>query len=347
MRRKRIGLLTCAVVVAVLSGCQLGYYGQAIKGHWSLMSKRQPVAEALADPATPRRVRDNLRLAEEVLDFAADRMGLPARGVYRQYVALESRAVVWNLMAAPAFSLTPETWCYPFAGCVSYRGYFDREAALRAARDLDEQGFDTYVGGAAAYSTLGWFNDPLTTPMLNRSRADMVDLLLHELVHRRLYVKGDTRFNESLATMVAREGTTRFMAGHDLTVDLERWRDVDRARAAFLAMVSDTRAALIRLYASDVPEWTLTERKDRLIGELRQRYQSERRQLPALDSYQGFFQGPLNNAQLNGVGDYYGLVPAFQALLLGCGGHWPCFWEQVERLADDQQARWHWQQEIP
>lgn len=320
----------------LLSGCQLGYYGQAVKGHLDLMGARQPVADVVADPETPVAVRRQLALAGDVLTFADESLALPARNVYQDYVHLRDDAVVWNVVAAPPYSLEPRTWCYLLLGCLSYRGYFDRADAEALAEKLDAEGRDTYVGGAIAYSTLGWFADPLTTPMIDRSGPALVELLIHELVHRRLYIRDDTRFNESLATMVAREGTLRYLARHDLQVDLDRWQQRDRARDAFLALVGETREQLGELYTSGADEATMAERKAALIEGLRENYRARAEQLPALRAYAGFFEGRLNNARLNGVHDYYGLVGTFQEVLLSCGGHWDCFWEAVEVLADKE-----------
>lgn len=318
-----------------LSGCQLGYYGQAMKGHFSLMHQREPVERVLANPDTPDPVRRQLALAEDVLGFAERDLALPAEGVYRGYVHLDRDAVVWNVMAAPRFSFQPKTWCFLFVGCLSYRGYFQEAAAREQADKLAAEGWDTYVGGAIAYSTLGWFDDPLTTPMIDRSGPALVELLIHELVHRRLYIADHTRFNESLATMVAREGTLRYLAHHDLAVDLDRWRRRDQARDAFLDLVGDTRDKLATLYAGDLPPEAMGEQKAALIEALRQAFRARAEAVPGLEAYAGFFEGTLNNARLNGVHDYYGRVGDFQKILLSCGGQWPCFWRRVEALADD------------
>lgn len=343
-RRWYAGVVPCAVLGAslLLGGCQLAYYGQAVKGHLSLMSQREPVAKVIADEATPEPVRHRLRLSARVLDYAAAEMGLPAERVYRDYVALEADAVVWNVLAAPRLSLTPYTWCYWFLGCFAYRGYFDPQAARDEARRLADEGNDTYISGAVAYSTLGWFADPLTTPMIDTSDAGLVERMLHELTHRKLYIRDDTRFNESLATMVAREGTLRYLAHHDLGIDPRHWLQRDAGRAAFLALVDDTRQALARLYASDGSESDKLRAKAALIRNSRARYAEQAVRIPGLMAYRAFFNGPLNNAQLNGVQDYYGLVPAFQRLLLDCGGEWHCFWARVKTLANDDSARQAW-----
>lgn len=323
--------LLAAALLLPLSGC---YYAQAIQGHWSLMAKREPVAKVLADPQTSAAIAGQLRFSEQVLDFAGQALSLPTEDVYQQYVPLEGEAVVWNVLAAPAFSLTPKTWCYPVVGCVSYRGYF-REAAARAQADkLAAKGFDTWVGGAIAYSTLGWFDDPLTTPMLHYPQPALAELLIHELAHRRLYIKNDTRFNESLATLVGREGAVDFLAASGQPLPEGYWARRERLRQAFLAIVEAAREELAELYGSAQEPGAVAVQKAAIQQRARQRFAEQQQQLPELAGYQDFFAGPLNNAQLNGVSDYNGLVPAFAAILASCERRWPCFWQQVEALAE-------------
>lgn len=329
--RSGVALLILSVTLA---GCQLGYYGQAISGHFSLMGKREPVAEVLADPDTPEGVAEQLAFSQQVIDWAGPALGLPTDDVYHQYVALDQDAVVWNVLAAPRWSLTPTTWCYPLLGCVSYRGYFSREKADHEAAKLAEKGMDTWVGGAIAYSTLGWFADPLTTPMLNRSRPALAELLIHELTHRRLYIPNDTRFNESLATLVGREGALLFFAEHDIALNEEALAQQDRAEKAFLTIIEDTRVALAELYEAEQTPSLLESGKARIQQQSRERFQQEQLAMPALAGYRGFFDGPLNNAQLNGVSDYNGYVPAFARLLSQCQRDWTCFWQQVGNLAE-------------
>lgn len=326
-----------------LSGCQLAYYSQAIHGQLSLMNKREPVARVIKDPNTPPAVRQRLTLSAKVLAYAAGDMDLPATDVYQDYVPLNRNAVVWNVLAAPPYSLEPRTWCYLVVGCLSYRGYFHESDARAEAERLAEQGEDTYVSGAIAYSTLGWFRDPLTTPMIDRSQAGLVDLLLHELTHRRVYIANNTRFNESLAVMVAREGTRRYLAHHDLGVNMTRWRRRGAARQAFLDLVGGARDELAHLYASGRGREAMEAGKAAVITRLRRDFQARSKQVPGLKNYARFFDGPLNNAQLNGVQDYYGLVPAFRKLMRDCGGQWACFWQRVDHLAGDADARRAWE----
>jgi predicted aminopeptidase len=313
MRVLRVATLAC---MTLLGGCQLGYYSQAAKGHLSLMGQREPLEAVLADPQIPPQIAASLQFSQQVVRFAGDQLALPAEDVYHQYVALEQDAVVWNVLAAPAWSLTPKTWCYP----------------LTAAK-LAGQGLDTYVGGAIAYSTLGWFADPLTTPMLQRSQPALAELLIHELAHRRLYIKNDTRFNESLATLVGREGAVDFFAASGEPLPTDFWQRREQVRQAFMAIVTDTREALKKLYTAEQDVTVLAREKARIQQQARERFAREQQSLPALAGYQGFFDGPLNNAQLNGVSDYNDHVPAFARLLEQCRRDWDCFWQQVENLA--------------
>ncbi|KZY38321.1 hypothetical protein A3754_12510 [Alcanivorax sp. HI0083] len=322
------GVLLCVV----LPGCQVGYYGQAVKGHWSLMGKREPVADVLNDASTSPELADQLRFSQQVIAFAGEALSLPAEDVYHQYVALEQDAVVWNVLAAPAYSLTPKTWCYLMIGCVSYRGYFDKDRATREADALAEDGMDTFVGGAIAYSTLGWFADPLTTPMLERSRPSLAQLLIHELVHRKVYIKDDTRFNESLATLVGREGAVDYFAHSGEPLSAAYWQQREQVQDAFMAIVQATRAALKELYASAQDADALAREKTRILQQARDRFARDSQAQPALKAYAGFFDGRLNNARLNGVSDYNDYVPAFARLLDQCQRDWGCFWQQVDNL---------------
>mgnify|MGYP002620602233 FL=1 len=326
-------LILCAGLNTGLSGCQAGYYMHLARGHGELMRARTPVEQVLSDPDTPAAVRERLARTEAMLVFAEQELALPVDDAYRTYVALERGFVVWNLFAAPEFSLSPRTWCFPVAGCTSYRGFFDLERAEREAERLRARGYDVYGGGAIAYSTLGWFADPLTTPMLSGNEAQVADLLFHELAHRRFYLRGDTRFNESLATTVGREGARRWLAAHGDPTLIDDITLSAALRAQVLALVSEARADLARLYASEDDPERLRAGKAAVQSQLRDRFDAAREAEPALGRYANWFAGPLNNAQLNTFSDYNDWVPSFDALLLDCGGQWSCFWREVERIA--------------
>lgn len=325
--------LFAVALCLLLGGCQAGYYWHLARGHLALMGERRPVAEVLADGDLAAGEREQLRLAGDILDFAERELALPADGSYRDYVALERDWVVWNLFAAPPFAMEPRRWCYPVAGCAAYRGYFDRQRAERKARALRDQGLEVYGTGAVAYSTLGWFDDPLTTPMLQRNPAGLAELLFHELAHQWLYVADDTRFNESLATAVAAEGTRRWLARRDDDTLWQQWLAQQTAREAVVARVRRTRDTLGALYQSDLPETAMRAAKTAEQQALRDWFERTRTELPELAPWAAFFRGPLNNAQLNTLLDYNDHVPAFNQLLLECGGLWRCFRGRVEALA--------------
>ncbi len=321
------------LLVLLLSGCQISYYGHISRGHLSLMADRQPVAEVLEDGNLTRHQRQQLLLSQQLLVFAGQRLDLPAEKVYRDYVSLPEQWVVWNLFAAPEFSFTPHNWCYPLIGCASYRGYFTVARAEREQRRLQDRGLQVHGAGAIAYSTLGWFRDPLTSAMLQGDDLWLAELLFHELVHRRFYLKGDTRFNESLATAVAREGVRRWLAAEGDPARAAVLIERDQARQAFLTLVADARRQLEELYRSDMSTLAMRAARADIISDLRLRYAEAGAAMPALAGYADWFAGPLNNAQLNMVSDYHDQVPLFDATLLACGGDWRCFWREVERLA--------------
>lgn len=320
----------------LLTGCQLGYYAHLAGGHTRLMLDRVPVDEVLAGDDLPPELRQRLQLAQQLRAFAASELALPVGGAYADYVALERDWITWNLFAAAPLSLEPYRWCYPVIGCANYRGYFDQARAGRDAEKLRGKDLEVYASGAIAYSTLGWFDDPLTTPMLAGSELWFAELLFHELAHRRFYLKGDTRFNESLATAVARAGVRRWLATEPQRL-AEAGRQMaahEAARQQVLELVAAARTALDALYASPLPEADKLARRDALRAGLRQDYQAALAENPGLAGYQRWFAGPLNNAQLNTLTDYEGWVPGFDAVLAACDEDWACFWQEVERIAD-------------
>jgi predicted aminopeptidase len=323
-------LLFCLLA---LGGCQAGYYSHLVAGHVALMTDREPVEAVLARDNLTEHQRQQLALSEALLEFADSQLALPTDKVYRHYVALPHDWVVWNLFAAPEFSLRPHQWCYPLVGCAGYRGYFSIRRAKRDQRRLEEKGLEVYGAGAIAYSTLGWFADPLTSAMLKGDDVWFAELLFHELVHRRYYLKGDTRFNESLATAVAREGVRRWLAAHGDPALIGVLEQRDQAQRVFLELVGDARQRLQALYASGLAAEQMRQTRQQILVDLRHDYHAALPATPALAGYQDWFAGPLNNAQLNMVSDYHDQVPLFDAALLECGGHWPCFWREVRQLA--------------
>lgn len=331
---RRLRLLAGAVLAAGAAGCSsLGYYGQAVDGHLDLMAARRSLEAVIDDADTPAQVRERLVEAREMRDFAAESLALPAGGSYRTYVALERRYVVWNVVAAPELSVEPRTWCFPVAGCVAYRGYFDETAAREFAATLASEGLDVHVGGARAYSTLGWFDDPIVSSMLSPRPYELAGVIFHELAHERVYAAGDSAFNEAYAVSVERAGVRRWLASTARADLAEEYERVLVRRAAFHRAVLDTRAELAELYGSDR---TVEERragKARALTALRERLLGLAREWDRPGALRAWTDGPVNNARLALVATYHEQVAAFEALLAREGGDLARFHAEVERIA--------------
>ncbi len=323
----------------LLSGCSsVDYYGQLARGQLALLYARQPVQQLIDDPAQAPALRQRLARTQEARAFASTRLGLPDNGSYRVYADIQRPYVVWNLFATPEFSLQPETHCFPIAGCVAYRGYYQLGRARGAAALLKQQGLDTWVGGVEAYSTLGWFDDPLLNTMLRWDDDRLAALIFHELAHQRLYVPGDTAFNESFATFVEREGLSQWRASRGLASgdDAESER-----RDTLTRLVLDTRERLQRLYASGLPIEQMRQAKAEEFERLRRDYRALRdRDWGGFNRYDAWVEGSMNNAKLLPFGLYDQWVPAFSALFRAAGGSWPAFYQRARELGElPQQAR--------
>ncbi len=332
-------------MLAVLSGtgCSTSsYYLQAVRGHLEIVSRQRPVAEVMADPRTEAAVSNKLRLVLELRDFAADELGLPVDGHYRRYADLGRRFVVWNVHAAPEFSLKAKAWWYPMVGRLKYRGFFSESAAHQLAQQLSEQGQEVYVGGVEAYSTLGWFRDPVLNTFLHHAPEDLAEILFHELAHQRLFVSGDTDFNEAFATAVGQEAAQRWLRRTGRNEALERYQRAQRRESEFVSLVQATRRKLGELYRLHPiqleahPDNELIEairrRKAAILDELRRDHARLRQSWGGMSPYAAWFDGPLNHAQLNTVATYFDWVPGFQKLLSHCGGDLPRFYEEVRKL---------------
>ena len=327
------------LLALLLAGCSTaGYYGQAVTGHLNLMAARTPIEEVIADPATPEEVRERLRVALAAREFAVTELGLPDNGSYSRYVQLERSAVVYNVFAAPEFSLQPKTWCFPVAGCVVYRGYFAEARAQARAEHYAQRGYDTWVGGAAAYSTLGRLEDPLLSSMLYRDDARLAGLLFHELAHQRLYVKGDSAFNEAFATAVEEEGVRRWLGRAGRADELAAWQLLGERVQAFELLLGRTRARLQEVYSSGLSETEMRAAKTEAFAQLEREYAALRATWDGWSGYDRWFEAPLNNARLIPSATYRHYVPAFRELLRRAGGDLEAFYAAAEQLAGLSQA---------
>jgi len=353
MRSLRILLLLAATTLT--GGCTgLGYYSQAVFGQLDILSRTRSIAELLEDnpaddtgdriagPSLTPAVKARLAAVLHVRDFATQALALPDNGSYRVYAELDRSQAAWNVVATTEFSLTPIEWCFPVAGCVPYRGYFSRASAQRFAEALKQDRLDVRVAGVAAYSTLGWFRDPVFSTQLRRSDTDIAALIFHELAHQKLYLRGDAAFNESFATTVEIEGIRRWLAQGSDQAALGNYLRKKARHAEFVALLLKFRARLEALYASPLPEEAMRTAKGHDYEVLRAEYVALRNQWGGVDTYDAWFAQDLNNAHLASVGLYHQYVPAFQALLASVQGDLPAFYRlalylsrlpNVERIA--------------
>jgi predicted aminopeptidase len=334
---------TC-IVIALLgsstAGCaKLGYYAQALNGQLQILSKRQPIDTLLGDPSTDPKLRVQLTNVLDMRAFASEALALPDNKSYRTYVDLERRYAVWNVFAAPELSLEPEVWCYPFLGCVSYRGYFSEQRAQKFADTLAQKNYDVYVAGIAAYSTLGWFHDPVLSTFLRRPEADVAGLIFHELAHQRVYLKGDTTFNESFAVALEREGVRRWLTRNGAApMQFERYLARKKQREQYIELVLQYRERLQRLYASKKSDEKKRTAKARIFEGLKEAYRALKRSWGGYSGYDRWFARNLNNAHLVPIGLYHQYVPAFQALLAEHNGDFKEFYGAVETLVQLPEA---------
>ena len=311
-------LALCALAVAT-SGCAAPYYWQAIGGQLELLRKREPIGDIIADPAVDPKLKTTLARIETMRRFAVDELVLPDNDSYTSYVALDRPYVVWNVVATEEFSVDPQRWCFPFAGCVAYRGYFDKAAADRFAAKLAADGLDVQSGGSTAYSTLGYFDDPVLSTMVNGGEQYVASLLFHELAHQRLYVKSDSEFSEAFAMVIEEVGTERWLAEHGTAADLERYRTRWQRREQFGELIATHQARLRELYASGATPSQLREDKQHAFDTLRSEYQSLKASWQGNADYDAWFAQPLNNATLASVATYTRWLPALRSRLDAVG----------------------------
>src|SRR5882672_12484137 len=301
--------LLAILALALLAGCEsVSYYGQAIGGHLKLLSAARPVDSWLADPQTPPELKERLETARRIREFATRELHLPDNASYTAYADVGRRFAVYNVFAAPKFSVEAKAECFPVTGCVAYRGFFSEKDALRHAEKLRAEGYDVYVGGILAYSTLGWFDDPLLSTFIRYPESQVARLVFHELAHQVVYAKNDTTFNESFAVTVEDEGVRRWLESQQRGAELEAFRAAQQRKREFYARVQETRERLKTIYASHLPREQMLEQKRGELERLRAAFPNV---VPAEP----------NNAFLVSVALYTELVPPFERLLAASGGN--------------------------
>lgn len=315
-KRRLVGMLGA---LPLLAGCAatdgIGYYAHTVKGHLAVLNAARPVSEVLADALVDERVKLKLRSALEIRKFASEKLGLPDNASYTRYADLKRDAVVWNVFAAPPTSLKLENWCFLVVGCVSYRGYYDRQTAEAFAAGLAARGLDTYVGAVPAYSTLGWFSDPLLNTFILYPDAELARLVFHELTHQLLYIKGDSTFNESFATAVEEIGVERWLAQQADPKLRAGYEEFAARRRDFQALLLRYRERLESVYRDAADDAQRLAGKQRVLAELHDEYRTIKQQRwGGFAGYDRYFAQQIGNAHLAAVATYTSLLPAFRAL---------------------------------
>ena len=332
---KRISkILFVLLFTAACFQCRsLPYYDQAINGQMEILRSREPISDLIEDPDTPATLRKKLIFIQTVRDFAQKQLHLPVNDHYLSYVELNRPYVVWNVFAAPEFSLTPETWCFPIVGCVAYRGYFSEQDAQRFGDSLKQEGYDVFIGGAIAYSTLGWFDDPVLSTFINLSAPETAALIFHELAHAVLYVQDDTAFNESFATAIAEVGLRRWQTSANDLKGYENWLLKGQRRQQFINLVSKYRTKLQDLYQGNLALIEKRDQKADVFNQMRSEFLDLKSDHRDMAVYDAWFNYPLNNAQLISVSTYHNWVPAFRKMLSASGGNLEEFYQKCRQLA--------------
>lgn len=330
MRRHCLALLVIAVLGPQLSGC---YLAHTARGQMSVMAKREPITRVIASSATPVPVKTQLERVLAIREFAVSELGLPDNGSYRSYADLGRPYVVWNVVAAPEFSIEPKQWCFPIAGCVAYRGYFSEPKARAFAARLDREGYDVYVGGVAAYSTLGHFDDPVLNTMIGWSDVQLAAIIFHELSHQLLYVPGDSAFNEGFASVLEDEGVRRWLAAQSRTADLGAFHQQRQRYVEFVGEVSETRARLATLYGTALAAGEMRARKQSVLDDFAQAHARLKAEWGGRSVFDRWFSEGVNNAHLVSVATYQDCVPAIEAVLAAAGRDLGEFYRRMREIA--------------
>jgi len=329
-----------ALSMLCLTGCaNLGYYWQSVSGHLSMLNAARPVEDWIGDAQAPEPLKRRLALSQRIRAYAVSELKLPDNPSYHRYADLRRTAVVWNVVAAPRYSVTLKNWCFPVLGCVSYRGYFDEAQARAEAARLAAEGWESNVYPVPAYSTLGWMNwaggDPLLNTFINYPEGELARLIFHELAHQVVYAKGDTMFNESFATSVERMGSERWLRAHADETARGEYAQFNGRRTQFRALALVTRKRLEKIY--DETQGDERERlKQETLRDFRAAYVKLRDSWggdPA--RFRGFdlYVERANNASFGAQAAYDELVPGFEALFEREGRDWQRFYDAVKRLA--------------
>lgn len=331
--KKSAAYLVILVTTVILTGCgDLGYYLQCVTGHMAVMSNTRPINTLINDPETRPELRQQLEKVQAMRSFAVTELGLPDNNSYRRYADIGRPYVVWNLVASGEFSFQPKQWCFPVAGCVSYKGFFKQSEAEKLVAELRSQNLDVDLYGVEAYSTLNWFPDPVLNTFISSSETRLAGLLFHELAHQRVYVADDSAFNEAFAMTVQIEGVRRWLKQNARPEEWQRYLDQQTQGELFQEYLKTTREQLEQLYHQQLPEQEKRAEKQRLFAAALENFEKLKQSGQLDNRFDRWMAQGLNNARLAGIATYREFIPAFQTLLQQCGGKLDCFYAEVDKL---------------
>jgi predicted aminopeptidase len=332
-----VSFCLAVALILVLTACtDFGYYRQSVGGHLSIMTQRQPIETVLADPEQPEDLKEGLRLVLAVRTFAAEVLDLPVRENFATYADIDRPYAVWSVVAAPAYSLVPYEWCFPVAGCLTYRGYYEKSDAERYADELRRRGLDTDVYGVPAYSTLGWFEDPVLSSFVAYPDWALTGLIFHELAHQSVYADNDSDFNEAFASFVEQEGVRRWLQLNRSEEEQEAYWQLRRREEQFFGLINSTRQQLLYCYDGR-NDFSLDERqrcKETAFAQMKQKYLLAKSQWDGSASFDRWFEKDLNNARFISAHTYRYYIPAFAELLRREKGAMSGFYAAAKQLAE-------------
>jgi predicted aminopeptidase len=322
------------VITVVVAGCStMSYYGQAVMGQSTIIMQSRSVDKLLQDNDINADLRTKLELSQEIRQYAIERLALPDSGSYTKYAQLNRKHVVWNVFATLAHSVVPQTWCYPIVGCVAYKGFFSHARAIKFARKLELKGYDVHIAGVDAYSTLGYFDDPLLSTFIDYPSVDLAGLLFHEMAHQKLYIADDTVFNESFASTVAQAGVKQWLTSTGKDDEFAVYMKRQKLRNETIALMVDGREQLQKLFNENLSERNLDEMKKFIFSRLYTKYIIILSSFGLDSSHVGYRRSEFNNALVASFGIYNRYKPVFMDIILKSAGNFAVFYMEVMKLA--------------
>ncbi len=334
MKWRIAGFAGVASAAALVAGCtQLGYYMQAMQGQYSLLADAKPIDDWLADPLVTDKLKSKLARVKEIRKFAASELGLPDNESFKNYADLKRPFVLWNVVATPELSMKPTQWCFPIAGCVNYRGYYSKDEAQAFAAGLRREGYDVQVAGVPAYSTLGWFSDPVLSTFIHYPDGELARLVFHELAHQVVYAPDDSKFNESFAVAVEEAGVERWMTKYGDDKMRQTYSEYEGRKEDFIALLLKYRKVLEANYDRQANDDEKRKHKVEIFTAMKDEYKTiKENKWNGYAGYDRWFAEPLTNAHLSSIATYHDLVPAFRAMLAR-DKDFPAFYREVRALA--------------